>query len=259
MDRSLHQLPIADAAAISSVMFTVKGRLQTTDCGAGKALGIGQSLFTRLKNGKHTSIRSDNYEKIRDKLRDNALALSAEEWFELDLHGQFEESVMSWEAAQGKAEYDRWLRTEHARLKTKVTKVFEALRGDRNYYALFMARLCVPLTRRSEFPPSEDHRLWMAIYRALEPLTDSEVTGGVERSWVEMHEAGHLAPLLRGALDRERWMLEREPDDVRATKAKPSDEYLADLAGEEAGSYAPPGESAGWDGVDGGGKETEGA
>lgn len=257
MDRLLHQLPITDAAAISSVLRTVVRRLGSQRQAA-EALGdIDQSLISRLLGRRHRSIRSDIYETIRDKLRDNVLGLSAEEWFELDLHGRFEEGVMSWEAAQGKAEYDQWLSTEHARLKTKVTEVFEALREDRDYHALLMARLCVPLTRRSEFPPPEDHRLWIAIYRALEPLTDSKVTGGIERSWEEMHGVGHLALFLRGALDRERWMLEREPDMVRAAKGRPSDKYLADLAGDVGGPpYTLPKDPFFLDAVDENRKET---
>ena len=76
-------------------------------------------------------------------------------------------------------------------------------------------------------------RIWLALYRALEPLGDAQVTWGVERRWQEMHEAGELDSYLRFALERERIMLKRERDIARMNKCELPQDYAESLASDE--------------------------
>ncbi len=59
------------------------------------------------------------------------------------------------------------------------------------------------------------------------------MTWGVERSWQEMHEAGHLGKFLRAALERERIMLDRERDVTRLNKCELPLDYVESLAIDE--------------------------
>ena len=84
-----------------------------------------------------------------------------------------------------------------------------------------------------ELPSPKELRIWLALYRALEPLGDAELTWRVERTWREMHEAADLRRFLRSALDRERIMMERDLDVARMNKCELPLDYVESLAIDE--------------------------
>ena len=79
----------------------------------------------------------------------------------------------------------------------------------------------------------QDQRVWIALYRAVEPLGDTQLTWGVERTWQEMHHTDDLRSFLQAALKRERIMLNRDRDLVRLNRCRPPEEYLEWLAEED--------------------------
>ena len=59
-------------------------------------------------------------------------------------------------------------------------------------------------------------RLTFALTRALEPLLDAGRFGGFEMGAEELEEKGKLGRFVRAALERERVLLDRQPDERRA-------------------------------------------
>jgi hypothetical protein len=154
----------------------------------------------------------------------------------------FENCLLTPDGYRVKTAYDKWLNQEYERLVCKVDSLFMVLfdhPGYQRYFLDFLRKVTskskLPrqgqrrLQPKEKLPPEEDYRRWLALYRAVEPLVDAETTLGVERSWKEMHEGGHLRPYLRSSLERERIMLERERDLARINSREPSYVSLEDL------------------------------
>ncbi len=245
LDYIKHQIEIVDGDSLRSVLQRVKEEFGTHRKSA-DALGIGQTVFTRLLNGTvHKRMRYDTYQRIREALRRQPI--------EFDLDGRFEASVLTFEGSLVRHQYESWMDGEFQRLKPIVGSVLLALYNHPQCQSVFR-RFLLDQTRRRELPPPEDRRLWIALYRAVEPLVDAEATWGVERTMEEMDKAGDLYRFLHAGLERERIMLNREHDSQRLNKCTPTDEFLESLAGvdEEDGSrQMPPAEFfAGLDGVE---------
>jgi hypothetical protein len=218
----MHQIKIVDSQVLQSVLRKVVAR-RGTHREAAKALGIGQTTFTRLLNGTvHKRLRSDTYRSIR-----KALSAHGIEW---GLEYLFEESVLNPKGSLVQRKYESWLREEYERLASRAQPVFSELYGRPEYQRLFKGFL-QRVARRPDLPPPHETRLWVALYRAVEPLGAASVTWGVERTWQEMDEAGELEGFLQAALKRERIMLNRERDLARLNRCKPPEEYMGWLAG----------------------------
>lgn len=232
---AMHQARIADPEAFRSVLVAIRQHFGS-DERAGKALGMSQSQFTRLKNGTvHKRIRFDNYRRIREVLAGHAVDFGLEE--------QFVTSVLTPEGDLVSQRYQAWLDGEFERLDRKVRSVFARLSGFPiavGYIRGFMKQV----TRSAELPGPDEKRIWIALYRAIEPLADAQVTWGFERSWEEMHKTGDLARFLNAGLARERVMLNRENDYDRLHKCQAPDEYWNGLAppDEEGARYMSPNE-----------------
>lgn len=291
----MHQIRIIDRTGLRWVLGEMRKR-----CGserkAAKALGIGQTVFTRLRTGRvWKSMRFDTYRKISDALRG----------IDFELGDIFGASVLTVGGSFVQQHYEQWLRAEYARLEPKVGSVFAELYGHPDYRTLFEGFLKevtkgskpAPVVRRRRVrqdkrfdlgpnPPVKhidgvrvprvggigdddapvtlpgrkdprERRIWIALFRAVEPLGDKHLTWGFERGWREMHGAGDLGSFLRAALKRERIMLDRERDYARLNECSPPDEYLEWLAGpeEEGARYMPAAELL--EGLEGEGGEGE--
>ena len=286
----MHQVRIVDGPALRWVLERAQkhfGNHRNT----AKALGIAQSVFTRLRNGTvRKSMNFDNYRRIRDALGRHRI--------EFDLQGMFETSVLTVDGSLVQQHYEQWLRAEYDRLEPKVGSVFTELYGHQEYRGLFadflkrVTKGTKPSRRRPrrysegehyDLGPigpvqqsrgirihrvgglednqatvtlpgrqaPQDQRVWIALYRAVEPLGDTQLTWGVERTWQEMHHTDDLRSFLQAALKRERIMLNRDRDLVRLNRCRPPEEYLEWLAGpeEEGARYMSPEELFG--GLDG--------
>ncbi len=219
---SLHQVRIVDAEALRSVLRRiVEEEEYSTHRQAATFLRIGQTTFTRLLNGTTNQfMRFDTYCSIREALSGHAI--------EFGLITVFEDSVLPWEGRQIRGQYESWLDGELDRLRETHSFVTELFAHPE--YHEQIEKWLQQVTLREHLPREEDKRHWLALYRALEPLGNAKATYGVERSWQELHEAGHLRPFLRAALERERIMLERERDLERINARRLPDEALAWLA-----------------------------
>ena len=146
---------------------------------------------------------------------------------------------MSGDGSMVLQQYEEWAERERRRLeKGGAKEVFEELYAHpkyRYYFEHFLEKV----TGGPSLPPSDDPRLWLALYRALEPLAAWAATWGMEREWQEMHHRKRrdgqteLQFYLRTAMRRERILLDRERplDRIRSKSLGPPDEYLAGLAG----------------------------
>lgn len=267
----MHQVRIVDGPALRWVLETAR-KYFGSDRKAAKALGIGQTVFTRLRNGTvRKRMRVDTYRSIRDALGRHGI--------EFGLQDTFETSVLTVDGSFVQPHYEQWLRAEYDRLELKVGSVFTELYGHQEYRALFedflkeVTKGTKPSRRPRRYSAREhydlgpigpvqatvtlpgrapqDQRFWIALYRAVEPLGDTQLTWGVERKWQEMHDTGDLRSFLQAALKRERIMLNRERDVERLNSCRPPEEYLEWLAGpeEEGARYMSPEELFG--GLDG--------
>ena len=115
----------------------------------------------------------------------------------------------------------------------KVNSVLAELFSHPTYQADLKGFLSKQYGSRELPLPKENPRILLVLYRALEPLADARLTWGVERSWQEMHEAGHLGTFLRAALERERIMLDRDRDITRLNKCELPLDYVESLAIDE--------------------------
>jgi len=190
---------------------------------AAQQLGLVPSTFNRLLNGAvKTSMTQSTYARLRDALSGHAI--------EFGLIDRFEGAVETGDFGFYDHRYQEWLDEELERLSGIARPVLLELWG-RTSYKRVIERHLLKATRRKELPPPEQKRHWLALYRALEPLTKGSATWGVERSWSELHASGQLRGYLRGALSSELIMLDREGDFERMTKRPVPDRFLAELAG----------------------------
>ena len=226
----MHQVEIVDGPRLRSVLQRVYEQCGT-ERPAAEALGIGQHTFHRLLKGRtRKRIRVDTWRGIRDGLRSNALGFEPDEVSKLI--EQWDASVLTEVGSHAHQQYRRWLREECRRLMPRANPVFTELFGHPEYQARFREFL-FKVNRSRELPKPKEMRIWLALYRALEPLGDAQVTWGVERRWQEMHEAGELDSYLRFALERERIMLKRERDIARMNKCELPHDYAESLASDE--------------------------
>jgi hypothetical protein len=204
---SMHQVRILDAQALQAVLARVL-KHHPSHARASAFLGIGQTTFTRLLNGTTNKTMSfDSYSRIRSALSRDML--------EFDLLGDFDDAMLRWESAQVLGNYQSWLRRELEELGPKAAKMFTRLFDDPKYRDHFETFLEAVRFRR-QLPPLDDERAWLALYRAVGRLCDSETTWGVERSLEEIEKAGDLDGFLRASLRCERILIMRGRDFERA-------------------------------------------
>jgi hypothetical protein len=146
----------------------------------------------------------------------------------------FEDSLIAGEGWLALQEFERWVERERCRLESLgAPGLFEELYALGPYRRHFDRLL--RNTSRSILPEPDDHRSWIALYRMVEPLTASEMTGGVELDWREVQEKEEedLHFYLRAAERCQRALLSRETPLQRAGSRRlgASDEYKACLAG----------------------------
>lgn len=227
MTRRRHQIRIVRADGLRDVLERVKELCGGTDRSAAKALGIGQTTFTRLRTGRTREyIRADTYAAIHDALDGHAI--------EFGLIDLFEDSVLSGEAWLVVPHYQSWAQEERARLEALGAKEMldELWEGSYRHY---FESLLKAVGGDGELPQSDEHRLWIALYRTVEPFTAVSATWGVERSWRELleEEEEDLGFYLRAATARERALLSRERvmDRVRSRNLTAPEDIIAGLAG----------------------------
>ena len=228
---------IADASRLQAVLKRVKDLRGGTDREAATVLGVSQPTFTRLRSGKTSGfIRFGTYEKIHRALEKDPV--------EFGLLGSFEASLISGDAWLAVQEYDTWAARERHRLESLgAGRVLEELCAQEPYRKHF-DRLLRKASR--PIPPEpDDHRSWIALYRMVEPLAASELTGGVELNWREMQEKEEedLHFYLRAAERCQRALLGREAPLQRVGNRElhASEDYKAWLAG-----VGEPGDELGW-------------
>ncbi len=192
---------------------------------AAKQLGLVHSTFNRLLTGAvKTSMTLGTHDRIRGALLNYAFQFQDGAIHELA--SAFEDALESrhrygWGEVQHK--YQEWLDAELRRLEGVARPVFDELWKSPKYREVIAHHL-KKATRHPELPRSDQKRLWLALYRAVEPLTASAVTWGVERSWSELQDDERRA-YLDHALSRERIMLAREGDRERMTLRPPPEEW----------------------------------
>jgi transcriptional regulator with XRE-family HTH domain len=211
----MNHLAIIDVTTIRAIMKEVRQRVSHQREGA-RTLGISQATFNRLLRGTgHKRISTHTFRSIRDALRRNVLGLEPPKAAERQR--AFESTVLTEAGWHARRHYGRWLRDELRQLTPKVQSLFTLLFSDVEYRGVFGAFL-KQVNQSPDLPRPNKRRIWLALYRSVEPLSDAEATWGVERKWREMRAAGDLRRYLEVALEREHIMLKRERDIVRINK-----------------------------------------
>jgi hypothetical protein len=218
---------IVDGATLRRVLQTVYDH-HGTHRSAASWLRIDQSTFTRLLNGKtHQFMSFETYSSISRALDGHALEFGLIEDFEL--------SVVAWEGGLVVRRYEEWVARELRRLEEAGARELLQELYAHSTYASYFEDFLRRTNGRSSLPQPDEHRLWMALYRAVEPLTAAEFTWGVERSWTQLGDSvqpggqTELESYLRTALRRERIVLNRERvlERIRSEGLVPPPEYWA--------------------------------
>jgi hypothetical protein len=235
---SMHQVRIQDGEELRRVLQVVYDRFGTHGRAA-TFLGIGQSTFTRLLNGKtFKAMTNDTYVSVRQALQKEPL--------EFGLLESFEDSVLAFEAQAVQRQYDRWLQQELERLRESAKPIVQQLFSHHRYQSVFH-RFLERTRYRTELPAADDDRAWLALYRAVEPLCASKPTYGVERSWEELDSSRELKAYLQAALGREAIMLGRGRDIDRVREVELPEEWYRAMAEEvEPTPEDVEAEIAGW-------------
>ena len=157
---------------------------------------------------------------------------------------QLDESLGTFEGDIAVRAYDDWLGRELGRLQ-RCEKVFEDLWRHHDHripFKKFLRRL----TKKEARPARSDQRLWIALYRAVEPLVAEAPTMGVEMSWREIHKKNDgkdLGVFLRNALRCEGILLSRDRGLERIRQIESGqlvDKYKGWLAWEDDWDGDPP-------------------
>ena len=219
----MHRVPIRDHKAYLDVMERVLAAWGNHR-EAAKALGLVRSTFTRHLNGSvRTHIHRRTYETISKRLGGPVSNLEqAQIGFSLgedhswasvrrEIHAQLDESLGTFEGDIAVRAYDDWLGRELGRLQ-RCDQVFRELwrhKAHKVHFKKFLKKL----TKKEGLPKRSDPRLWIALYRAVEPLRAEAPTMGVEMSWREIHKRNDgkdLGVFLRNALRCEGILLSRD-------------------------------------------------
>ena len=99
-------------------------------------------------------------------------------------------------------------------LSGKARRLLDEIRSMPDYGRLFDHFEDV-ISRRG-YDPNRSARVHLSRLRAITPLLATERSGGMERTWGELHEAGELRAYLRHSLAREQILLNRPHDLERA-------------------------------------------
>lgn len=187
---------------------------------AAELLGISQPTFTRLLNGTTNAMARVTYERVRAALRREHrywidVTMHPEQYPLGDLLETFLVCVMDPLAWTTYHTYDRWLVQEHRRLHEVAMPTFERLLDIPSARSVVHAFL-EAVRNRPDLPAQNDRRLWLALLRAVEPLSAAATTLGVERSIDELARHGELVGFLRAALRREKVLLDRKGDLARS-------------------------------------------
>ncbi len=226
-----HRVRIVDRPRLRTVLYSLLKRFGGTHRQAAEALGIDRWTCKRLLRGTSEFIHVDTYQNIRGGLR------RANTPPELELEHDFDLSFWAKDGWLFQQYYQPRLQEELRRLEPQVQTVFFELYEDQRYKKNF-ERFLTSVTRHPELPPGVDHnglstddqRVWLALYRAIQPLVAGDATWGVEWNWREIHKADRLGAFLRHSLACEAIRLEWERDLERLNLCKPSSEWLDRLA-----------------------------
>jgi len=171
----------------------------------------------REARGRADEIGLREMEEAREILWKEGEARAAAD---LELYERFRDAILREDERHVQTHYENWLDTELRRLKPKAEPVLEAL-WKNGYRADQIKSFLRRVGRKGDRPTADDKRCWLALYRAVEPLSDAGATWGVERTGEELEEAKERREFLRASLKREEIMLKREPDMDRVRKARP--------------------------------------
>ena len=158
----------------------------------------------------------------------------------------FVSSVLTTDGRFVREYYYFWLREQLARLKPRAVPILKQLLarpGCKTAFTKFLRAVRVD-PGLSEI---RDMRCWLAVYRAVEPLGDGEMTWGVERTLEDMDGDGDLSAYLKAALQREEILMDRERDFDRFGVCRPRmsrEEWMVEVYGvpdgKEVGIAVPP-------------------
>jgi transcriptional regulator with XRE-family HTH domain len=157
-------------------------------------------------------------ERVGERDRaDLQAVLDAEAQAAYELLERFLDAIVTEDEEYVWSNYEVWMDRELTRLKPLSESVLRELWEDRrarSRIADFLERVG---RSRGQLPSEGDSRCWLALYRAVEPLTAAATTWQVERSWEELREKNELKGYLKAALKREELLLKptRDLDRVR--------------------------------------------
>ena len=212
---STHQVRIVDGKALRSLLRTLRD-LHGSERKAAKWLGLVQSTFHRLHTGKVSEFLTfETYSRIKTVLEEHDPGpfgtIEEPNPPYIGLLDRFEVCVLSGDGEFVMQNYQAWIKKEIQRLSqhgsSMVVELWDHPRS-RWYLKAFLKRI----GWGEELPPPEELRIWLALYRVVEPLTAGEITWGVELTWREMEERREFWKYLIAALTRERILLKRESD-----------------------------------------------
>ena len=191
---------IADRKLLRWALKKVYERFGTQEKAA-EALRISQATFSKLLGKKDRGIGFNVHQNILAALQD---------WPDLEeglvLDSAFVRAVLTNNGWHVQQRYNTWLYRELNRLAIVSGPVFRILWDHPDYKPLFVKFL----DHRTELPPPQDKRLWIALLRAVEPFGLAEALWGMERSWQHWHKEGDLDQSLERGLKIEKARL-RQP------------------------------------------------
>lgn len=193
---------------------------------AAARLGVGRDTFRRLLKGETREyISKETFAALMEAFQGIA--------FPYGTHARLRQTVATADFGIYQHAYQGWLEGEYQRLKGVAHETFQQL-FDQAVFKRFFQDHLEKLGMPRSISKEESLRLWLSIYRAVEPLTHHSATWGVERSWEQLQASHDLRGFLRAALRIERILLAREGDTERMRNCPPPDEFLASLADADA-------------------------
>lgn len=174
-----------------------------------------REVLTELK---HTGMTDPEFEEVRQRLLDASFARAAEadelyEAFERAIHA--DDHYFAW------SQWEWWLREEIERMRERADPIVRRLWEHGDYRPIFEAFLASVERDHDTLPDPQDLRCWLALYRAVLPLSDWDETWEIERSWMDLREDGDLEAYLKASLMREDLLLKPRRDEERVRRADP--------------------------------------
>lgn len=293
--RPVHRVRIGDPEGLQSLLREIYEQHENSEDEAAKTLGITQPTFSRLLTGavsdamayrtcisiltalggdprmlrreyrptpfavgvEHLEPGKRAYlvERARRGGQDPQAVLDAEAEARYVPLQRFLDAIVTDDEGYVWSHYEAWMDRQLQPLKPLVEPVLQALwedSGTREPIADFLEAVGRP---RDVLPGGDDRRCWLALCRALEPVTTAaRATWGVESSWDELRDAEKLGDYLKAALRREQLLLKPARDLDRVKRGRPPTGYWEAMergAAEEANFFdrhrsASPLDLEGW-------------